>query len=45
MWQSFIVIGFYHDFEFTGVVPALLKYFLHIATHLPEEIKDVFNSL
>lgn len=42
---SFIVIGFYRDFDFTGAVLALLKYFLHIATHLPEEIKDVFNSL
>lgn len=42
---NFIVIGFYRDFDFTGAVLALLKYFLHIATHLPEEIKDAFNSL
>lgn len=33
------MIGFYHDFDFRGAVLALLKYFL------PEEIKDVFNSL
>lgn len=39
------MIGFYRDFYFTGAVLALLKYFLHFATHLPEEIKDVFNLL
>lgn len=39
------MIGFYRDLDFTGAVIALLKYFLHVATHLPEEIKDVFNLL